>query len=88
MFTLSFWQATFERAVRAAAAALISLWAGDGLFNALSIAWPDALGVAGGAGLLSVLFSLVGGAVNNTPGPSLFGTERVSNPNAPFTGGH
>lgn len=75
MFTAQFWKATAERAIRASAASLVSLWVvGDQALDALSIDWAQAGGVAAGAGIVSVLLSLVGSAVS-TPGPSLLGTE-------------
>lgn len=96
MFTTTFLKAATERAVRAAAAALISLWVvGDQALDALHVDWSEALGVALGAALVSFLLSLVGGTAN-TPGPSLLGTETTTDakhradekPDAPFTGGH
>ena len=75
MFSAAFWRATTERAVRTVAQALLSLWlVGDG-FDLLNVQWREALGVAFGAGVLSLLTSL--GAVIASPatGPSL-GTEK------------
>lgn len=89
MFTRAFWVATGERAVRAAAAALISLWVvGDGVLDAFAIDWAEAGGVALGAGLVSILLSLVASGVTHTPGPSLTGAETTNpRPQAPYTGG-
>lgn len=81
MFTAVFWQATAERAVRAAAAALVSLWVvGDEVLDATSVNWAEAGGIALGAALVSTLLSLVGSGANRVPGPSLLGTETTAPP--------
>lgn len=59
MFTAEFWKAAGERALRTVAQTLLSLWVGTGVFNAFDVDWLQALGVALGAGVLSVLMSLV-----------------------------
>jgi hypothetical protein len=73
-----FWVQVGERAVGAAAAALLSLWAvGDG-FNLLHVNWNAALGVAGGAALASVLKSLLAANVGPADTPSLVPVAKVS----------
>lgn len=93
MFSSAFLKATAERAVRAFAAALISLWVvGDQMLDVFAVDWERAAGVGLGAAVVSILLSLVGSGLSSTPGPSLLGTETtaraVSHPNAPYTGGH
>lgn len=57
-----FWIATAERALKTIAQTLLSLWlVGDVAFNVMQVDWLNALGVAVGAGVVSVLMS-VGGA--------------------------
>lgn len=58
MLTAAFWTGLTDRAVKSFAQALILLWGADGL-NILQIDWPAALGLGGGAALLSVLTSIV-----------------------------
>lgn len=63
MFTLAFWRAAGERAVRAFAGSLLSLWVvGDGVLDLRGVDWPAAAGVGAGAALVSLLLSLVAGA--------------------------
>jgi hypothetical protein len=57
MFTLDFWKAIFERAVRTFAQALGAVLGANQL-NVLSADWGQALGVAAGAALLSVLMGV------------------------------
>lgn len=59
MFTVDFWKAAGERALRTVAQVLLSLWVGSGVLNAFDIDWLQALGVAVGAAVVSILMSLV-----------------------------
>jgi hypothetical protein len=59
MFTAEFWKAAGERALRTVAQVLLALWVSDGVFNALSVDWLNALGVALGAAVISLLMSMV-----------------------------
>lgn len=59
MLTAAFWTGTADRAVKSFAQALLLLWASDQGFNILEVSWPAALGLGGGAALLSVLTSIV-----------------------------
>jgi hypothetical protein len=67
MWTSTFWKAAAERALRTVAQVLLSLWVSDGVFNALSIDWLNALGVALGAALISVLMSMVPAGPEGSP---------------------
>lgn len=67
MWTADFWKATAERALRTVAQVLLTAW-GAGAVNAIDIDWLQALGLAGGAALVSVLMSLV--PVGPTGSPS------------------
>ena len=64
MFTAAFWKDVTERAVKTVAQALIALWLVGGVFNVLEADWQDALGVALGAGVISVLTSVASAGVN------------------------
>jgi len=76
MFTLAFWKAAAERAVKTAAqAALVQLVVGDG-FSAFDADWATAGSFALGGAVASVLFSLVSSGVGGD-GPSL-GTETLT----------
>lgn len=77
MNTSAFWAAACERAVKTFAQTLIAL-IGAGAINVTAIPWPDNLGIAVTATLLSVLTSLVSSTVGNA-GPSL-ATETLSTP--------
>jgi hypothetical protein len=68
--TVSFWKATAERMVRAAAAAALPLL-GAGSVNVLSAPWETVLGLSGGAAVVSLLMSLVGSQVGKRGTPSL-----------------
>lgn len=74
MWTLAFWKAATERAVKTAAQAPLTAWlVGDVAINALEIDWKTAGGLAAGGAIVSLLTSLASLGVNG-PGPSL-GTE-------------
>jgi hypothetical protein len=73
MWTRAFWVAAGERAIRAAAATVLSaLVVADGLLDAFAVDWTAAAGIAGGGAVVSLLTSLTAGAVLGPPGsPSL-----------------
>lgn len=70
MLTAAFAKAALERAVKTFAQALLSLW-GAGAFDILHVDWSQSLGVAAGAGVLSVLTSVVSLPVGPAGSPSL-----------------
>lgn len=71
MWEKAFWLAALERAAKSAAQGLLGMWALDG-FNVLHADWGLALGMAGGAAILSLLTSIVSSPFGATPGsPSL-----------------
>lgn len=75
MFTLPFWRAAGERALRTVAQAILSLWVvGDVALNILTVDWANTLGIGVGAGVVSLLMSIVASARGPEGGPS-FGTE-------------
>lgn len=78
MFTIVFWKAAAERALKTFAQALIAVLA-VGQTTVLSVDWQQALAVSGTAALLSVLSSIASGGLGN-PGPSLASEELVSAP--------
>ena len=78
MFTAGFWRAAVERAIKTFAQTLVSLW-GAGAFNIMKVEWQEALGVAGGAALLSVLTSVASSGIGNT-GPSLRRADSAAAP--------
>ena len=69
MFTVSFWKAAGERAVKTAAQSLIAVLA-VGQTNVLTVDWVQAFAVAATATLLSLLSSIASAGIGNT-GPSL-----------------
>lgn len=70
MFTLAFFFAALERAVKSAAQAALLAIGADQL-NVLSLDWATTGGFAGGGFLLSLLTSYASGLVTSSPGPSL-----------------
>jgi hypothetical protein len=71
MLSKTFWLQAFERAVKSAAQALLLLWGADQFFDAMTVDWQGALGVAAGAAVLSVLTSLVSVPVGQSGSPSM-----------------
>lgn len=57
MWTGEFWKAAVERALRTIAQVVLAAW-GSTVVNAQEVDWGQTLGVALGAGLVSVLMSL------------------------------
>ena len=66
MFTLAFWKAAGERAVKSAAQTLILL-IGTGAVGITALNWPELLSLTATAALLSVLTSIVSGAKDGNP---------------------
>lgn len=66
MFTLEFWKAATERAVKSAAQTLILL-IGTGAVGITALNWPELLSLTATAALLSVLTSVVSGAKDGNP---------------------
>jgi len=59
MWTLAFWKAATERAIKSAAQfVILAYFGGDVLFNVFQADWTNMAGVAAGAMLLSYLTSL------------------------------
>jgi hypothetical protein len=82
MWTYSFWKDTVERAVRAAAVILLTLWAGDEGFNVLNVDWKAAGGLALTGAAIQVLMcfaALPAGA----KGTASFLTHASASPAAP-----
>lgn len=69
MFTLIFWKATAERAVKSFAQALAAVLAGG--TTLWEVSWAEALAVAGMTALLSVLTSVASVPVGSHSSPSL-----------------
>jgi Putative lactococcus lactis phage r1t holin len=95
MFTVAFWRATVERAVRGFAATTASvLVVGGQVLDVRGVDWGSALGVGGGAAVVSLLLSLaasqVGGtSPNGSASPSFVSDPgAVAKPPADDAGGH
>ena len=73
LLTASFWAQTGERAFKSVAGSLVSVWGASGALNLFSIPWQSTVGVALGAGVLSVLMSVMSAPVGPLGSPSLVG---------------
>ena len=72
MFTKLFWKDAVERSIKTMAQTLVTLWlTSDAVFNILTVDWAQAIGVAVGAGVLSVLTSVGSAATSGTDTASL-----------------
>jgi hypothetical protein len=73
MFTLAFWKASFERALKTTAQAVVlALGASNtGPANLFELDWKNLVGFAAFGGLLSVLTSIVSVPLSEGNGPSL-----------------
>jgi len=71
VWTKAFALGVVDRSVKSFAQALLLLWGADAGFNVLSIDPLAALGVAGGAAVLSVLTSVVSAPIGDTGSTSL-----------------
>ena len=74
MFTLAFWKATAERAVKTFAQALVAVLAG--VYGLTDVDWATSLSAAGLATLLSVLTSIASSQLG-APGPSATDAEAL-----------
>lgn len=83
MWTVNFWKATAERAIKTFAQTLAALLVVDPLAGFLNINWLEAAQVAGLAALVSVLTSVASDLVTPTPGPSLTTAEVLNPPGIP-----
>lgn len=77
MWTVKFWKAAAERAVKSTAQALLLLWAADGGFNVLDVNYVQAFGLAGGAAVLSLLTSVVSSMAGDPSSPSLVSEKNI-----------
>jgi hypothetical protein len=88
MLTSTFWLAVLERALKSTAQALISTWAVSS-FDVLHVNWKAALGLALGAGVMSVLTSLAGLPAIPAPPPAVLAARAAQavqpEPDAPAT---
>lgn len=57
--TASYWTGVVDRAVKSFAQQLLVLWGADAGLDILHVDWATALGLAGGAAVLSLLTSIV-----------------------------
>ena len=74
MLTAAFWGAALERALKTVAQVLLSLLlVGDFALNVFQYDWVPALGIAGGAFLISLLTSILSAPVSPAGSPSLVG---------------
>lgn len=60
-----FWTGALDRAVKSFAQALLLLWGADAGFNLLQVNLVQALGVAAGAAVLSLLTSMASSSVSD-----------------------
>ncbi|CAN5885135.1 hypothetical protein BH24ACT15_BH24ACT15_34920 [soil metagenome] len=75
MFSKSFLLATLERSIKTLLQSLLAFLVSSGVTNIIDVDFGTALGVSGLAALISVLTSVVSGAVTSQPGPSLVSAE-------------
>jgi len=88
MWSLSFWKALAERVATAFCVSLISvLFVGAEVLDITKIQWGQALSIAGGAALLSLLKGIVAGTgvIGPKGSPSLVRDPAAANPTAPAT---
>jgi hypothetical protein len=77
MFTILFWKAALERALKAASNVVItSLVVGDQILNVFNVDWGSAVGVFAGGFVVSVLMSIASDTLTGN-GPSLTNAEVV-----------
>lgn len=60
-----FWAGAFDRAIKSFAQALLLIWGADEGFNVINVNLVQALGVAAGALVLSLLTSIVSNPVGD-----------------------
>lgn len=72
IFTTTFWADAAERSLKTVAQTVLSIWVvGDQVFNLLTVDWPQTLGVAAGAGVISLLTSIISATVTSSDSASL-----------------
>ena len=72
LYTKLFWRDAIERAIKTIAQTLATLFlTSEAVFNILTVDWQQALGVAAGAGMLSVLTSIASAKASGTDTASL-----------------
>lgn len=72
MFTRLFWIDALERSIKTVAQMLVTLLlAGESVFNVLTVNWEQAIGVALGAGVISILTSIASATKAGTDTASL-----------------
>lgn len=72
IFTTTFWADAAERSLKTVSQTLLTLFAfGDQGFNLLTVDWNQALGLAAGAGVISVLTSIVSAGLTSSSSASL-----------------
>lgn len=72
IFTTTFWADAVERALKTVAQTVLSIWVvGDQVFNLMQVEWGTTLGVAAGAGVISLLTSIVSATVTSSDSASL-----------------
>lgn len=80
MFTMVFWRAALERAIRAGANVVITSFVlGDKILNAFDVDWATAGGVFLGGVFVSVLMSLAADSITGD-GPALTSAEKLDPP--------
>lgn len=79
MWTADFWRAAGERAIRAAAACLVSLLTLSTFDPTDALGWQAALIAGGMAGLVSLLMSVAAGTVGDLTDPSFISRKDASN---------
>ena len=84
MFTLLFWKAALERAVKTFAQTLVALL-GANAVDVLHLDWMPLLSISVGAALVSVLTSIGSDWVSKDAGPSLTNAEVLPEPVDPDT---
>jgi hypothetical protein len=88
MWSIDFWKALAERVITAFCVSLISvLFVGAEVLDITKIQWGQALSIAAGAALLSLLKGIVAGTgvIGPKGSPSLVRDPAAANPTAPAT---
>lgn len=76
MFSKAFLTATLERMIRTVAQVLLT-FLGAQTVNAFDVQWDDAVGIAVGAAVVSLLMSIIASGVGENRGPSFTGAEKI-----------
>jgi len=76
MWSMAFWRACVERAIKTGVqSVLLAFFAGDLIFDVFAADWQNLLGAFLGGALLSVLTSIASDAATGGTGPSLTNAE-------------